>query len=87
MTRKTLRNLLLVAVKLAVSGLLIWYLMTKIDIGSALVHLQNLSGVIAIAVVAMIISGFAAAGYRLRPILGMFGERCSFLTGLQTMFL
>ena len=79
MTRKTLRNLFLAAIKLAVSGLLIWYVTTKIDIGSSLVHLKNLSGVIAIAVVAVIISGFAVAGYRLRPILGMFGERCSFL--------
>ena len=87
MTLKTLRNLLLAAIKLALSGLLIWYVTTKIDIGSALVHLQNLSGVIAIAVVAVIISGFAVAGYRLRPILGMFGERCSFLMGFQTMWI
>ncbi len=87
MTRKTLRNLSLVAVKLAVSGLLIWYVTTKIDIGSSFVHLKNLSGVSAIAVVAVIISGFALAGYRLRPILGMFGERCSFLFGFQTMWI
>ena len=87
MTRKMLRNLLLAAIKLAVSGLLIWYVTTKIDIGSALVHLKSLSAVIAIAVVAVIISGFAVAGYRLRPILGMFGERCSFLFGFQTMWI
>lgn len=87
MTRKTLRNLSLVAVKLAVSGLLIWYVTTKIDIGSSFVHLKNLSGVSAIAVVAVIISGFALAGNRLRPILGMFGERCSFLFGFQTMWI
>ena len=87
MSRKTLRILLLAAIKLAVSGLLIWYVTTKIDIGSALVHLKNLSGITAIAVVAMIISGFAIAGYRLRPILGMFGEKCSFLTGFQTMWI
>jgi hypothetical protein len=35
----------------------------------------------------VIISGFAVAGYRLRPILGMFGERCSFLMGFQTMWI
>ena len=87
MTRKMLRNLLLAAIKLAVSGLLIWYVTTKIDIGSALVHLKSLRAVIAIAVVAVIISGFAVAGYRLRPILGMFGERCSFLFGFQTMWI
>ncbi len=87
MTGKTLRNLLLAAIKLAVTGLLVWYVTTKIDISSALVHLKNLSGVIAIAVVAVLISGFAVAGYRLRPILGMFGERCSFLTGFQAMWI
>ena len=87
MTRKTLRNLLLVAIQLAASGLLIWYVTTKIDISSALVHLGNLSGVIAIAVIAVFISGFAVAGYRLRPILGMFDEDCSFLTGFQTMWI
>ena len=87
MTRKTLRNLFLVAIKLAVSGLLIWYVTTKIDIGSALVHLKNLSAAVAVVTVAMIISGFAVAGSRLRPILGMFGERCSFLFGFQTMWI
>jgi uncharacterized membrane protein YbhN (UPF0104 family) len=87
MTRKTLRNLALVAMKLAVSGLLIWYVTTKIDIASALVHLKNLSAVVAVVAVMVIISGFAVAGYRLRPILGMFGERCSFVFGFQTMWI
>jgi uncharacterized membrane protein YbhN (UPF0104 family) len=82
-----LRNLLLVAIKLAVSGLLIWYITTKIDIASALVHLKNLSAVVAVVAVMVIISGFAVAGYRLRPILAMFGERCSFVFGFQTMWI
>ena len=85
MTPTALRNLLLAAIKLALSGLLIWFITTKIDISSALVHLGNLSGVIAIAVIAVFISGFAVAGYRFRPILGMFDAVCSFPSGFQTL--
>lgn len=61
MTRATIRNLLLAAIKVALSGLLIWFIATKIDIANALVHLRNLNGAVALAVIAIIISGFAVS--------------------------
>lgn len=83
MTRATIKNLLLLATKVALSGLLIWFIATKIDIASALVHLRNLSGAVALAVIAIIILGFAAAAYRLLPVLRMFGQNCTFLTAFR----
>lgn len=83
MTRQTLIKIIALMAKAVLTGLLVWLIASRIDFSSAFTHIAALDTVVAVQAVAILVVIFAVGGYRLIPILKMFGRPCGFAKGYE----
>ncbi len=83
MTRKTLIKIIALLAKAVLTGLLVWLIASRIDFTSAFTHIGALDTVVAVQAMALLVAIFAMGGYRLIPILKMFGHPCGFAKGFE----
>ncbi len=83
MTGKTLIKIIALLAKAVLTGLLVWLIASRIDFSSAFTHIGALDTVVAVQAVAILVATFAMGGYRLIPILKMFGRPCGFAKGFE----
>ena len=83
MTRQTLIKIIALLAKAVLTGLLVWLIASRIDFSSAFTHIGALDTVVAVQAVVILVAMFATGGYRLIPILKMFGRGCGFAKGFE----
>lgn len=83
MTRQMSIKIFALLAKAVLTGLLVWVIASRIDFSSAFAHIATLDAVVVVQAVAILVAIFATGGYRLIPILRMFGHNCGFAKGFE----
>jgi uncharacterized protein (TIRG00374 family) len=81
-----LRYLILIT-KVALSAGLVWYAFSKVDVGSALDYLRNISAQVIVLVLFLLFVQMVIAASRLRELLMLLGARCSLIGAVDVVMI
>ena len=80
-------RVLMLLAKIGLSAGLVWYVLNRVDVGSALEYLGNIQIVAILVVLALLFVQIVIAGLRLRELLTLMGARCGIIKAIDVAFI
>ena len=78
---------LILATKIALSAGLVWYAFSKVDVGSAMEYLRNISAFAIVAALALLFVQMVIAALRLRELLMLLGATCDVIGAVDVVMI